>query len=316
MAPTAPSWTSIRLAANWLVYNPFDFRLYASVGSLQGADGNSVAVIDPYTSTVVKSIFVGSEPRKMALSDDGESLWVALDGAGTVRQVDLVSQSAGQQFSVGSDGLFDTWFADSLAVLPGTHSSVVLTRYNKRSTATDGPIVYDDGVPRAYSTLTSPTDIIPTYSAQLVFGYDKKSAGLGLTTDCVNANGLFTKQAVNPFGSSNISFSFAQNVIYGSTGAAYDIASGTTLGTFAEQGPVAADATTRSVYFLSVETRVGLSAYDMDTFLSKGSEALNPPILPSSFFTNLVRWGRYGYAFLANYEAVIIARSALIAAGP
>jgi len=113
-APVAASVSSVTLAANWLLYNPFDFRLYASVGSAQGPDGNSIAVIDPYTGTVVKNIFVGSEPKKMAMSDDGKSLWVALDGSATVRHVDLVTATAGQQFSVGAGGSSDGWFADSL----------------------------------------------------------------------------------------------------------------------------------------------------------------------------------------------------------
>jgi len=310
------------LAANWLLYNPFDFRLYASVGSMQGPGGNSVTVIDPYMGTVVESIFVGSEPKKMAMSDDGKSLWVALDGAGTVRQIDLVSATAGQQFSVGSDGSFGPWFADNLAVLPGTHGSVVVTRYSKGSTATDGPIVYDDGVPRAYSGasgLYSVTDLIPTYSPSLVFGYNNKSTGFELTTACVNANGLLAKQVAKPFSGFGMSFSFAQNVIYSSTGVAYDIASGATLGTFAGKGPVVAEASKRRVYFLSsptFSTSAAVYAYDMDTFLSKGSETLLPSISSGSTLANFVRWGRYGFAFRVNSQAVVIARSPLLATGP
>ncbi len=321
--PIAPSSTTLMLTANWLLYNPFDFRLYASVGSMQGADGNSVAVIDPYMGTVVKTIFVGSEPRKMAISDDGKSLWVALDGAGTVRQVDLVSGTAGQQFSVGSDGSSDAWFADSLAVLPGTRGSVALTRYSKRTTATDGPVVYDDGVPRAYSGgsgLYSMVDLIPSYSPALVYGYDSKSSGYGLTVGCVNANGIFAKQVVRPFSGFGTTFSFADNVIYSSIGVAYDIASGNTLGTFAGRGPVIAEPSKRRVYFLSgptfSTTSAIVSAYDMDTFLSKGSETLVPSISNTSQVANFVRWGRYGFAFRVNTYTIVISRTALLAAGP
>jgi hypothetical protein len=321
-APTAPSATPVMLSANWLLYNPFDFRLYASVGSQQGTSGNSIAVIDPYTATVVKTIFVGSEPRKMAMSDDGKFLWVALDGTGMIRQVDLVSATAGQQFSAGSDSSFGSWFADSLAVLPGTHGSVVVTRYSKGSTATDGPIVYDDGVPRAYSGgsgFYAIIDLIPTYSPSLMFGYDSKSSGFELTTSCVDANGLIVKQITKPFDGYGTTFSFAQNVIYSSGGVAYDVASGNTLGTYAGKGPVVAEASTRRVYFLTAplfSTSASVAAYDMDSFLSKGSETLVPSIASGSSVANFVRWGRYGFAFRVGSAAVVIAKSTLVAQGP
>jgi len=312
-APTATTATSIALAANGLVYNPFDFRLYASVASRQGAEGNSIAVIDPYTGTVVKSIFVGSEPQKMALSDDGKSLWVVLDGAATVRQVDLESSTAGQQFNVGSDPFFGVWYPRDVAVLPGTRNSVLVTRYSKSSSAYEGPIVYDNGVPRAYSSsvdIQNSVGVIVTYSPQLVFAY---GGGFpSLATACVNANGYFVKQQTTPFGILQGQFAFVQNVIYTGSGVAYDIASANTLGTYAGHGPVAADASKRRVYFLSDTKAATISAYDMDTFLPLGSETLS--VGNTALGDNFVLWGRYGYAFRTGPDVIVIARSSLLAA--
>jgi hypothetical protein len=316
-APVSTTATTLALAVNWLVYNAFDFLLYASVPSAQGAGGNAIAVIDPYTGTVVQSIFVGSEPRKMALSDDGKSLWVALDGSGSVRHVDLVSRTAGQQFRLGSDGRADQWYADNLAVLPGTRDSVVVTRYSKDSTATGGPVVFDNGSPRAYASGTYDSMLlIPTYSPHLLFAYNNRGSGFQLSTACVNANGLFAKQTSVPFNGYGTTFAFAENVIYSSTGTKYDIASATTVGTFAGRGPVAADAPRRRVYFLSVatsQTGAVVSAYDMDTLASEGAENVPPALPPGPSLDNLVRWGRYGYAFRVNTQSIVIARSALLA---
>jgi len=323
-APATTTATTITLSANWLVYNPFDFRLYASVASLQGTGGNAIAVIDPYSGTVTKSIYVGSEPRRMALSDDGKSLWVALDGSGSVRQVDLVSGTAGQQFRVGTDGSYGPWYADDLAVLPGTHNSVVLTRYSHGNTGTFGPVVYDDGVPRAYSVLggNNPMLLIPTYSPQLLFGYNNRSTGYQLSTTCINANGVFVKKTAVPFTGFDLSFSFAENIVYTSSGIKYDIASATTLGTFAGRGPVAADAAKRRVYFVALgtpSTSSTVSAYNMDTLAAAGSESV-PATLPNApntpALTNFVRWGRYGYAFRVNAQSIVVARSALVGSAP
>jgi DNA-binding beta-propeller fold protein YncE len=300
------------LAANALVYNPFDFRLYVSVGSAQGAGGNSIAVIDPYTGSIVKSIFVGSEPKRMAISDDGTSLWVALDGAAAVRQVDLRSSIAGQQFNVGSDSVSGFWYPRDVAVLPGTHDSVLVTRYSKSSSAEDGPLVYDNGVPRAYSSsvgFLGEVGVIMTYSPELVFAY---SGGFPtLSTACVNANGYFAKQEASPFSILQGRYAFVQNVIYTGTGVAYDIASTNILGTYAGRGPVAADASKRRVYFLSNTMAATVSAYDMDTFLLEGSETLSVGM--NVLGDNFVLWGRYGYAFRAA-NLIVIARSTLVAA--
>ena len=318
-APTTTSASAITLAANWLVYNPFDFRLYASVGSLQGAGGNAVAVIDPYSSTIVNSIPVGSEPKKMALSDDGTTLWVALDGEGAVRKVDLLTGTPGLQFGLGKNDQGVLWYADNLAVLPRTKSSVVVTRYEKQFGGVDGALIYDDGIPRQRSEgmRLAGKFVIPSYAPELLFTFDP--AGSRWTTNCVNATGIFMRQDVAPFPGINISLSFADNIVYSSSGVAYDIASGSVRGTFAGRGPVAPDPPKRRAYFVAVPSGAmapTVSAYDMDTFLPRGSEILSVSMYDSVALSNFARWGRYGYAFRVNSHSIVIARSALVGATP
>ena len=45
-------------------------KLFASVPSRAGAGGNAVTEINPVTATLGTSVFVGSEPNKMAISED------------------------------------------------------------------------------------------------------------------------------------------------------------------------------------------------------------------------------------------------------
>ena len=309
--PPATTAVSLTLAANGLVYNPFDFRLYVSLGSRQGPDGNSIAVIDPYTATVVKTTFIGSEPKQLALSDDGKSLWVALDGAASVRQMDVATGAPGQQFSLGNDPIAGQWYPRNVAVLPGTRNSIIVTRYSTHSSADDGLVVYDNGVPRPYSAgyANRADGAIVTYSPALVFGYEA-AASPGMTMACVNASGVFMKQAVL-LGDPQSRFTFARNVIYSGTGVAYDIASGSLLGRYGGTGPVVADATRRRVYFLSGTQAPAVSAYDMETFLPGGTETLSLTV--ASGRAHFVQWGRYGYAFTTG-DQVVIVRSALFPA--
>ena len=61
----------LSLPANDLVYDPGTHRIYATVPSSAGAIGNSVTAIDPETGQIGPSVFIGSEPGRLALSDDG-----------------------------------------------------------------------------------------------------------------------------------------------------------------------------------------------------------------------------------------------------
>src|SRR5688572_30652369 len=89
MAASAEPFRSLSLPTNDLVYDPHSGRLYASIPGSAGADGNSVVPIDPATGAVGTPIPVGSEPGKLALSDDGRYLYVGLNGENAVRRVML-----------------------------------------------------------------------------------------------------------------------------------------------------------------------------------------------------------------------------------
>ena len=64
-----------------VVFDRTTGKLYASVPSQAGAMGNSIARINPVTGQIEGFVFIGSEPGKLALSDDGHTLYVSLDGA-------------------------------------------------------------------------------------------------------------------------------------------------------------------------------------------------------------------------------------------
>src|SRR5262250_888774 len=75
----------IPLTTNDLVYSASTGKLYASIPSAAGSSGNSIAAIDPMTGIISSSTFIGSEPNRLTLSDDGHSLYVSLNGAAAVR---------------------------------------------------------------------------------------------------------------------------------------------------------------------------------------------------------------------------------------
>ena len=85
--PTQSFTTYLGLPVNDIAWNPVDGLIYATVASSGGQGlGNSLVGIDPNTGTIQKTIFVGSEPNRLALSTDGTQAFVGLNGAGAVRQ--------------------------------------------------------------------------------------------------------------------------------------------------------------------------------------------------------------------------------------
>ena len=66
--------TILDLPANDIVLDPFAERIYASMPSSYGANGNSIAVINPSTVAVTGFFYAGSEPTKLALDSTSKFL--------------------------------------------------------------------------------------------------------------------------------------------------------------------------------------------------------------------------------------------------
>ena len=99
---------------------------------------NTIVVVDPSTSSVVSTIQVGSNPGALALSDDGSTLWVGIDGARAFRKVTLTSTppALGPLHHLpksNPDGFFSV---GSMVALPGAPLSVAIGDGGPTHTAT------------------------------------------------------------------------------------------------------------------------------------------------------------------------------------
>jgi len=104
---------------------------------------------------VTSSVFVGSNPASLALSDDGSTLWVGLDGSLEIREVDLGTDppTPGAQHALPPGEWGDPAHAGSMVVLPGTTGSVAVSLHIfGLSPSFTGVVVLDDGVPRPTTT--------------------------------------------------------------------------------------------------------------------------------------------------------------------
>src|SRR6185369_16116113 len=96
--PVELSVRQIELTTKDLIYNASNQTIYSSVPGTGGSLGNTITPINPTTGALGSSVFIGSEPNKLALTDNGQFLYVGVDGAAAVRRFDATSTTAAPQF--------------------------------------------------------------------------------------------------------------------------------------------------------------------------------------------------------------------------
>ena len=114
----------VNLSANHiLLFDPYSQQLYASVipGATQVTGKNLLVTIDPTTGAMGTPIPVAGQPDKMALSDDGQILYVNQDGNDSVARFNMLSKTLEFSFpTMANVSLGD------VAVLPGSENIVAV----------------------------------------------------------------------------------------------------------------------------------------------------------------------------------------------
>jgi hypothetical protein len=143
------------LEVEHLAPDPGRGRLYATVAGAAPAYANRLLFIDTATFQVVDSLAVGSNPGELALSADGSTLWIGVDGLWAIRRLDLTTTppTLGPVMRLPRPSTAYAYAAGPMVILPGTSRSlaVSLSRMDV-SPSFGGVYVLDDGVPRMQGT--------------------------------------------------------------------------------------------------------------------------------------------------------------------
>jgi uncharacterized repeat protein (TIGR01451 family) len=315
-----PFDTYLLVPVNDIVYNHVDGYLYASIAGSAGPNpGNTIAAVDPVTGVIQKTLFVGSEPNRLALSTDGTQLFVGLDGAGSVRQVNLTKGIAGVQFKLGGGiGIYvPPYTAVSMAAVPGAPNSVAVY-------ASDGVVtIYDAGVPRAKTSSG-----LSTYFDQNVGGlaFGPSASTLYVTSNAiggylyrltVGSTGITASTQIGT-GTGGSTLQYDNGLLYVPIGLAFNAATGAQAGQFSVSngltppspvpavGPIVSDSTLSRVWIANIPSFGSptgqVLAYNRTTYTPAGALPVTGlgannsfSIAPNPF--DLVRWGTDGLAF-------------------
>jgi hypothetical protein len=320
-----------------MIYNPANGLFYVSVPGAAGAPyGNSIVSVDPETGALGTPIFVGSGPNKLALSSDGTILWVGLDGASAVREVNLVTNTAGLQFTLGGNGgvYAAPATAQALAALPGSPNSVVVSFTSNYSNETFA--IYDNGVMRGSGISGYAIGSIDALQVDGTRSEIYAGSQSGYATYTYNSSGLTllaTGATTSEYAtSSNDEMQIADGLLYTDFGTVYDAESGALMGTFYNSGTTPAtgttyaDATLGKAFVLDSSSSPYSAANQIQVFNTSNYTLESISTIPISFVTSsttvipytsttgparLTRWGTNGLAFRTN-AGVFSVRSNLV----
>jgi uncharacterized protein (TIGR03437 family) len=308
-APTpAPVTTVVRqinLAANDLVYDPAGRIIYASVPASGGEQANSLTAIMPDTGALRAPIPLGAEPEKLAVSDDGQMIYIALKppNAG-VRRFNTIQQSLSPPFSLGMSGFGQPAYVRDMKVAPGQPQSLAVARDDQRVA------IYDNGVARPNLTRDGTLISLIEFGATptTLYGFNLTNGG-GLVKITVNESGASVPNdgAIGIFSGFDLRMRFDSALLYSSYGLAVDPEMRRLVGSYVLPpiGPmppyVISDSASGRVFFITglnatadFDNDVKIKVYDQRTFLP-----LQPINIPGvrGVATSFIRWGLNGLAF-------------------
>lgn len=281
----------ISLAANDLVYNPSDGLIYASVGSRAGACyGNTITAIDPNSGEIVTATHAGSEPNKLAISDDGQYVYVGLDGAAAISRLDTTTGMVDQRFPLTTSPDVPT-FVEDLAVQPGNPNVIAVARQDPNySPRHAGTVVYENGVRRP--NLVREGNVIEFGDTpERVYGYNSETTAFGFSRMRLDATGMNLVDVVgNLITGFGVDMTYAAGRIYATSGRVIEAEQRVLAGTYSASGLVRPDVDANRTYILQGST---LNVFNLTTFAFLEAH----PLAGVSGARSLIRWGDNGLAF-------------------
>lgn len=301
---------TLNITTNDLVYDSNTDRIYVSIPSSNGSNGNSIGVINPNNYTLENTIFIGSEPTVLAISDDGQFIYSGFRGSSTIRKFIVASQTADHQFSLGSNSSTGSLYAEDIEVMPGHANTIAVSRKNNGfSPRHEGVVIYDDGVQRQNSTSNhTGSNRIEFNSQNTLIGYNNETTEFGIRRMSVNASGIdVIGVSENILSGFEKDFSYYNNKMYATDGTVVDTTNSFfVIGTFSNvNGPSVFDTSTNLVCYASYDFsgNIIFQRFNPNTFLLED----NSPI--SGAFgevKNIITCGTGCYAFNSSDNKVII----------
>ncbi|MCW3167320.1 T9SS type A sorting domain-containing protein [Chryseobacterium sp. 09-1422] len=308
---------SLDITVNDLVYDANTNKIYASIPSANGSNGNSIGVINPVTRVLENTVFIGSEPSVLAISDNGQYIYSGFTGASIVRRFDVATQTAGLQFSLGADSTTGSFYVEDLEVMPGQPNTIAISRRNiGYSPRHEGVAIYDNNIMRPTTTPDhTGSNKIEFTGASSLIGYNNETTEFGIRRLSVNSSGVsnlgVTQSVLSSF---SLDFKYHDNRMFSTDGKVVDITTAPfVMGQFTNvSGPVVYDTYYNKVAFASYDFsgNITFKRYNPNTFLLTDSLPIS---IAFGTVKSIITCGNGCYAFNTNGNKLVIINDATLA---
>jgi hypothetical protein len=284
-------------------------RLYVAVPDTTSQTGDSIAVVDPATTTLTNTFHTGGRPSSLGPSDDGHYLYTGFQTTNFVRRYTLPDFALDLTIPLNSGSNLLS-HAEDVKVAPGHPNTVAVTMGNVGITArgAGGLAIFDDAVQRPAALLLTGDD---TYklawgkdSTQLFAHSDPNISSQTLYVFSVDGNGV-TRRAASGFGLTNLGlrphYDAVTNLVYGDGGRVSNPTDASAAGVFQARGLIVPDSKLNRAFILRGDVNVyGTTIYRLDIFDLGRQTLLKSISIPgvTGYPTQLLRWGDQGLAFL------------------
>lgn len=299
-----------------LVWNPARNVIYASVSASDtGIHANQVVAIDPVTLQVTGSTPTGQDPRRLALTPDGQFLYVSLYGNASIGKINPATMELVSSFPVGSAPFEGILYAEDLCPVAGQPDTLVVSQAGKSSSYHVATAVYDSGVQRPQKANGSSNEIEPTADPAILVGYQTDSTAFQVSKLQLGPLGmtLLTKKrwVIDGFATA---FQSQGDKVFAGNGMVMDAPTLEPTGTFPASGPMWAEQAENRVYFLERTSYAGnyfrITACDPTTHAVVKRVSI-PPISDYGVGT-LIRWGDEGLAFRSDNAVRIVSTTLVV----
>jgi trimeric autotransporter adhesin len=295
--------TILNLPANGLVWDPYAQRIYASLPSSYGTQGNSIAVINPSLGRVAGYYFAGSEPNQLALSSDSKYLYAGLNGNGTVQRLDLPTFAPDIDISLGTNSYGSQNTAISLQVSPADSHTIAVAEGTTGCCGITGLYFYKDSA-QLPDNITYPYigDILFANSTTL-YGYYQST----VSQVTVSSNGGTLGTQWNGLLDGTL-IEYASGLLYDNYGHVLNPQTSLLVGSYDVTGSgccssnfqLLPDSPINRVFVLGItpffNNALGITSYNLSKFTPVAVTNLSQ--LSAGTTLGFIPWGKNGLAFI------------------
>jgi hypothetical protein len=312
------------IAANDIVWDSVHSLIYASVRAGAPANASTMVAIDPATGAIVGSTAVGGEPGKLAVSADGQYLFVARNDLSVVERLGLPNLTTNATLVLPSDPHFGPVVATDIEVAPGTAATVaILLGLAGNPREPDGVVVFDDTAMRPAIAAPRSPQITPlidhiqwSASSSRLYGVGINGNLQQLYSITVDSNGPAITNTLNV--SADTGIHFLNGLLYTDAATVYDPATGLLVATLAnttQYGFAVPDAALAKIFWLG-DNSGGvynyIQSYDLTSYAPVKSLTIIGPSLSLYAPTPFITWGANGLAFASSDGSVVLINGAFL----